>query len=192
MKKEMFLIIFIAIAISGIFCLLFGIIKIIYTIHKLNSRELKDIIKKPISILTIFFSMITIVLIIINIIINILCGELSGEIIRNISSNIYIILVIIPAITTVMLSFVLSSSIKRIKSETISWILTIFFGIGSVGIFSILFGLIRYGREAIGEHDAWLDFGTFIKVGPILLIISIILNILNKIGVFKIKDKQRR
>ncbi len=167
---------FISIIISGII-LLFGFIVFISKLFTLSLKEIKQMLKKPTSI----FVFITILLVVRNYFIKIFFYD------------IFLPIITIP-ITTILISRALTSFVANWKHKKLSWILTIFFGIGSFSVFIIQIVLLNVkpvrpeysGLEHPG-YQALAFFSFCIQLGIILTIISIIVNIIEKKRISKIK-----
>lgn len=165
---------FISIIISGII-LIFSFIVFISKLFTLSFIEIKKMLKKPTSI----FTMISILFIVID------------YFIENLFHDIFFIPVIIVPITTILISRALTIFVINWKPKKLSWILTIFFGIGSFCVFIIQIVLLYVRPDYSGsDHHGYQALGFFyfcIELGVIVTIISIIVNIIEKKRISKIK-----
>jgi len=146
--------------------LFFGACIFIYKLFTLSFKEIKQILTTPTSVLTI----ITIIIMIIS--------PLIEDFLYYQDSLIVLFFI---GLNTIFISRALTLSIRKIKIKIISWTLTILFGIGSFGIYHFIFLIIFRGYPIVDKYF-FLSAAIF---GLILIILSLIVNIIEKIRISK-------
>jgi hypothetical protein len=149
---------------------LFAIGVFFYKTFTMNKEEIKQMLKKPTSI----FSAITLLFVMIDFF----------------TEDFFYDFFFIPLITTpiavILVSRALTSFVARWKMKKLAWLLTIFFGIGSFCIFIILIVLLVPDYPRLNRYTGYQQLAfaySMIILGGIVLILSLILNIVEKVRV---------